>query len=201
VGDVDGDGRLDVLHASGWFKRPAKAGDPWVFTPVDFGPGAQLYVEDLNGDGLNDVVGSLDAHGWGLAWYEQTQAGGAAFERHLIMGDPAQTPPTEALRPFSEPHAVAFVDLNGDGLDDIVTGKRWWAHRNSYLDPDGQGPSVIYAFLQSRDGDAVSFTPHFVGDHVGVGNQIAVQDLDGDGKPEIIATARKGTVIYMNALR
>lgn len=198
VGDVDGDGRADVLHASGWFKQPDADGGAWTHMPAGFGPGAQIHVEDLNGDGRSDVVGSLDGHGWGLAWWEQTQDGG--FTRHLIMGDPAQTPPTEDFTPFSEPHAVAFADLDGDGLTDIVSGKRWWAHRDSYLDPDGQGAPVLYAFLQRRNGDAVSFTPHFIGDHVGVGNQIAIADLNGDGRPDIAASARKGTFVYFNDL-
>ena len=34
-------------------------------------------VGDVNGDGLPDVIGSLAAHGYGLAWWEQVREGGA----------------------------------------------------------------------------------------------------------------------------
>lgn len=200
VGDIDGDGRKDVLYGSGWFRQPANPDGPWAYTPVAFGFGAQIYVDDVNGDGLNDVIGSSDAHGWGLAWHEQTAPGGASFTRHLIMGNPAETPPSGEFSAFSQLHAVFVADVNGDGLNDIVTGKRWWAHRDTYRDPDGQGPAVLYAFLKQRHGDSVTFTPHLVGDQVGVGNQIDVVDVTGDGKPEIIATGRRGTTIYLNGL-
>ena len=36
--------------------------------------GAEMAVYDVNGDGLNDVVTSLQAHGWGLSWFEQKKA-------------------------------------------------------------------------------------------------------------------------------
>ena len=41
----------------------------------DLTGGGQMYAYDVNGDGLNDVITSLDAHGWGLAWYEQSRTG------------------------------------------------------------------------------------------------------------------------------
>ena len=33
--------------------------------------GAEMAVYDVNGDGFNDVVSGLNAHGFGLAWFEQ----------------------------------------------------------------------------------------------------------------------------------
>ena len=49
----------------------------WKFHPTAFGRGgAEMAVYDVNGDGLNDVVTSLQAHGFGLSWFEQKRDAG-----------------------------------------------------------------------------------------------------------------------------
>ncbi|MEO2161284.1 MAG: VCBS repeat-containing protein, partial [bacterium] len=126
VGDVDGDGRQDVLSKSGWYAQPADlTGDPkWAFHPVNFAQpgGAEIYAYDVDGDGDSDVITSLSAHEFGLAWHEQIQEGGEIrFTKHLIMGAKAEENPYGLH--FSELHSVALADMDGDGLKDIVTGK------------------------------------------------------------------------------
>jgi hypothetical protein len=90
VGDVDGDGRMDILERRGWFRQGEQAATPWSFHPVDFSlgrrGGAQMFVDDLDGDGDNDVITSLDGHGWGLSWFEND---GGQFTEHRIMDDEA----------------------------------------------------------------------------------------------------------------
>ena len=121
-------------------------GDPeWVKHPFNFGSGgAQMYAYDVNGDGKNDVITSLEAHGYGLAWFEQIKddKGEISFKQHLIMGKLPQD--NKYGVKFSQPHAVDLVDMNGDGLKDIVTGKRWWAHAGG--DPEVNNPAVLYWF-------------------------------------------------------
>ena len=69
---------------------------------------------------------SLRAHAYGLAWFEQVKKEGKiTFVKHLIMGDKKEEK-TDVV--FSQLHAVALADMNGDGIKDIITGKRFWAH-------------------------------------------------------------------------
>src|SRR5690606_34831842 len=161
----------------GWWEQPASLqGDPvWRRHEADFGGGgAQMYVYDFDGDGLNDVVTSLDAHGYGLAWYRQLPGSGEGdsprFEQQLISGDASQESPYGVR--FTQIHAVELADMDGDGVQDIVAGKRYWAH-GSTGDPEPNAPAVIYWFRTVRDGNGgVSFEPHLIDDDSGVGVQL-----------------------------
>src|SRR5207248_4199507 len=52
VGDVNGDGRLDVLCTGGWWEQPGKADGqaPWKFHPANLGEAcADMYAFDMDG--------------------------------------------------------------------------------------------------------------------------------------------------------
>lgn len=197
-GDVNNDGRTDLMLREGWWEQPAAdAETPWKHHAVNFGDGgAQMYTYDVDGDGDNDVITSLQAHGYGLAWFESHPQpdGQIEFKRHLIVGSsPAENP--YGVK-FSQLHAVELMDINGDGLKDIVTGKRFWAH-GPKGDAEPNAPAVLYWFELRRDGDKVEFTPHRVDDDSGVGTQVVAGDVSGDGLPDIVVGNKKGAFVFV----
>src|SRR5262245_36501022 len=120
VGDINGDGRLDVMTTAGWWEQPAKDyGRPWKFHPANLGPNcADMFAYDVDGDGKADVISS-SAHDFGIWWYQQRpgKTSSPAFVQHTFFKDL-----------MSQTHALHCVDIDGDGLKDLVTGRRWWAH-------------------------------------------------------------------------
>jgi hypothetical protein len=221
VGDVDGDGRMDFLNAFGWWQQPsqskgdspkAKGDSPasgtWAYHPAAFGKwtrsspgGAEMAVYDVNGDGLNDVVTSLQAHGLGLSWFEQKKAadGSRSFVERPIMSDFSTKNAGGVI--FSQLHGATYADVDGDGLQDFITGKRFWSHLDTFIDPDPHGPPVLYVYRTVRNPKApggAEFVPELIHNRSGVGSHLAVVDLDKDGSAEIITSTKRGTYIFWN---
>jgi hypothetical protein len=203
VGDVNADGRLDLLLPEGWWERPADAAAlPWPSHPAKFWGqelqsegygGAQMFAEDVDGDGDADIVTSLQAHGWGLAWFEQTEQG---FVEHPLMGTRAEEGQYGVA--FAQLHALDLADLNGDGAKDIVTGKRKGAHGNG-LGAELDAAAVLYWFELIREpGQPPRYEPHLIDSEAGVGTQVVAADVNADGLLDVLTAARAGAYVFLN---
>ena len=213
AGDVNGDGRTDILTPQGWLEAPAdpRAGH-WAFhadwealnvaLPVSGQPAAAsparvlelgfIHVLDVNGDGRNDVIAGA-GHNYGLFWFEQGANG--QWTRRTIDAS------------WSQAHASTLVDLNGDGRKDLVTGKRFMAHNGS--DPGEKEPLGVYWYeyqaasaqaspnTSSSQGEWIKHVIDY-GGRMGAGMQIPVVDIDADGDLDIVCPGKSGLFLVEN---
>ncbi len=203
VGDVNGDGRLDVVNKHGWYEAPPNPTDKdWRYHndyEIPFRTSLPMLVMDVNGDGLNDIL-TGNGHGYGLYWFEQRVAdqGQRTFQQHAIEEH------------YGNFHTMTLADVNGDGRPDLVTGKRLFGHDGrdeSEFDPlflfwyDIQGGKferhvISFNNLQYYPGqENVNESPQYA---PSTGMRITVGDLCGDGEPDIVLAGRGGLYVFVN---
>ncbi len=189
-GDINGDGRPDLVLAGGWLEAPVSPWDtPWTFHP-EFQLGAAgvpIIAADINGDGTTELVVG-QAHGYGLHWWEQYPGNDGTRQWRRRPIDPEN----------SQYHDLHWLDLDGDGTPELITGKRVRAHCGR--DPGSSDPAGVYYFKWTGESFAkqvIAYGP-LPGNGAGCGIFSAIADLDGDGKPDLIAPGKDGLDLFLN---
>lgn len=199
TGDINGDGLIDLVEKDGWYEQPKEKGkSPWKFHPFKFADAASnILVYDVDGDGLNDIITAWHCHLYGFCWQKQIRdaKGNITFERKDII---PEKPADDFFPKISQLHAMVLADMNGDGVLDVVTGKRWWAHGpNGDIATNDPAYLLWWEIKRKADG-SVDFIPHIIDDNSGVGTQVTVQDINGDKLPDILVGNKKGTFVFLS---
>ncbi len=192
-GDISGDGKHDIIFQAGWFEQPETGpfSGRWKYHHDFDLPHAScpVLVVDLNKDGRNDIVWA-DGHSYGLYWHEQLEPqsdGTTTWRQHLID------------KKFSQGHALAWDDVDNDGQPELITGKRYYGH--SGRDSGAQDDITVQFYdwnptTLTWKKNLISTAPAGAGP--GIGLQIRVHDLDGNGWKDIIVPGKSGTHIIWN---
>lgn len=191
TGDINGDKRVDILCAKGWYEGPKDPRkDKWIWHGEwDLGDaGIPILAYDVDGDGDTDLVWGI-GHNYGVYWLEQGRdaADKRVWSKHLID------------KSWSQAHNWAAADIDNDGELEAITGKRYHAHNGA--DPGEEEPLCIYAY--DFDRKARKWSRHVISERGRAGFGISgwVVDIDNDGDIDVVAAGKSGLYLFENLLR
>ncbi len=177
AGDIDGDGRMDLLLGTHWLRNE---GPVWTLHGISNAEGEpdRNRLADINGDGKLDAVVGFEAINkpGKLAWYEQGASPFARWTEHLIA------------MPVG-PMSLDVADMDGDGDLDVVVGE------HNYKD---SASARLLIFENLGQGRAWKMHVVHAGDEHHCGARVV--DLDGDGDPDIISIGwnHPNVLVYEN---
>lgn len=198
VGDIDGDGRADVVGSRGWAQAPVdRRGERWVWQPefeLHRDASIPIIIHDFDGDGDNDIAWGR-GHRTGLYWLEQvreeaTPSDSSATNRSWVMHVIDTS--------WSQAHSLMLGDLDNDGHMELVAGKRFLGHDGKDLGE--YDPLQVCAYQFDRDQKVWQRSVLSFGKSTGCDLDPKLADLDGDGDLDVICPGRSGLYWLENLL-
>ena len=168
VGDLDGDGDLDIASASfadstiAWYKNTAGDGSAWTPANLGIGPGARsVAVGDLDGDGDLDLA-SANFTDDTISWYNNTAGDGSAW-------------------------TTTDIDPNANGASSVIVAD---LDRDSDLDlASASVTDDTIAWYNNTAGNASAWTAADISITANGARSVAAGDLDRDGDLDLASAS------------
>ena len=184
VGDIDGDGDIDIVRTNVWFENVKGDGTEWIEHPIgpssppppDFRPPYAFnatcsVVCDMNGDGKNDIVFTdAEIPGGKVWWMENLDGQGKQWQRHEIY-TPGEEPRRGAY------HSLYVGDLDGDNDLDVFSCEMESVR--------GEAPPRFYIW-ENLDGCGKDWKEHVILDVNLGGHATVIGDMTGNGSLDIL---------------
>ncbi len=181
AGDVNGDGRTDLVIMSGQGLLPnlsvvLQNADGTMAPSAPYSLGGNVLAQgialgDTNGDGLSDIVVSYGGNR------------PSSFIARFLQNDQGTLDPAVSYPSYDIPEAMVLADVDSDGRKDALVLHGGWARLG------------VYRQTSSGDFSSEELYPMSSADHYQP-QGLAVGDINGDGLPDaVIADSNAGLVV------
>lgn len=184
--DLDGDGKSDMIATNtgsnniSVFRNTSTIGVASFATKLEFATGigtSGLATGDLNGDGKLDVVAS-NYNSMDISVFINTTTGSTInFATKIDIATWDVMPPSGFINPLG----VVINDLNGDGKPDIAVANF--------------STASVALFRNTTTGPTPTFVREMLTTGLTAPRELAVGDMDGDGKTDLVVSDEGGAKI------
>ena len=188
-GDVNGDGRTDILAISGtelvWFAAPSWEKHVILGAGQTTADNVTLAPHDIDGDGRLDIA-------LGAGWTREN----TGTLQWVRQNAPGTTPAWEIFPISAEPtlHRIRWADIDRDGTQELIVAP---LHGKGAKGPDWDGPGArLLVFRPPARPAAEPWPMEVAGDTNHIQHNFITMDVDGDGQEEIVTASKEGLIAW-----